>query len=411
MLSQLLSASAIIAVTTAAPAPASPSGYVAIPLSWKYGSLPKITTDIVWGTPGQNSSVPTVFDTGSSAFWTAGPDNLAFYGSKYKGERGPCNETLAPYYDWTVSKTHTPAVDATQLFSYGGNAHVVYSYYTMNDTISFPQSSYSTIPNRKVAVSNETVLTTGEYSVCTGYPTDISILGMDPDSSFRAELLDDGIISSNTLSIWFDKAPEDIKGTYTGTALVGALPPSSKYTGDLVKVDSDWSEGSYYIASPTYKTAPMNATGSTTTVPLENQVSTCLVDTGSPNLELPISLDITNITGLTTVPYTDILAYKGSCESIPATATLDFEWNNVTVSLPYKNLIRGYLDGVEPGYCVLSLFAAESSCTLGSPFFSAAVIAFDDTAKEVYLAQGGVSTGAADGISGLGTVVPLQKGQ
>ncbi|KUI65690.1 Aspartic proteinase yapsin-3 [Cytospora mali] len=413
MLSQLLSASAVIAVSAAAPAPASPSGYVAIPLSWEYGSLPKITTDIVWGTPGQNSSVPTVFDTGSSAFWVAGPDNLAFYGTPYKGERGPCNETLTPYYDWKLSQTHTPAVSDVQTFAYGGNAHVVYSYYTMNDTISFPQTGYPKIPNRNVAVSNETLLATGRSTVCTGYSTDISIMGMDPDSNFRSDLLGEGIISSNTLSIWFDKAPEDAKGTFTGTALLGALPPSSKYTGKLTKVDSDWSSGSYYIATPTFKTKSLNssASASTTTIPLENPVTTCLVDTGSPNLELPISLDITNITGLTTAPYTDILAYNGSCDSIPATATLDFEWDNVTISLPYRNLIRGYLDGIEPGYCVLSVFAQESSCVFGSPFFSAAVIAFDDTAEEVYLAQGGVSTGAADGTLGLGDVVPLLKGQ
>lgn len=411
MLSQILSASAFIAVSKAAPALTSTPGYAAIPLTWEYGNLPKITTNMVWGNPGQNSSVPTIFDTGSSAFWVAGPDNLAFYGTKYKGEKGPCNETLTPYYDWELSQTHTPAVDKSQLFAYGGNAHIVYSYYTMNDTIGFAESNYSELPNRNVAVSNQTILATGELTTCPGYTTDISILGLDSASTFRSELLSDGIISSNTLSLWFDEAPEDIEGTFVGTALVGALPPSSKYSGDLVKVDSDWSTSFYYIATPTFKTRALNSTGDAIEVPLEYQVSTCLVDTGSPNLELPISLNITNITGLTYVPDTYLLAYKGSCESIPATATLDFEWNNVTISLPYRNLIRGYLDGVEPGYCVLSVFAGDLSCTLGSPFFSAAVVAFDDTEKEIYLARGGVSTGAADGISGLGTVVPLQKGQ
>lgn len=392
MFSHPLFASTMVAVSTAALSSASPSGYASIPLTWEYGSLPKITTNIIWGTPGQNSSVPTVFDTGSSAFWVAGPDNLAFYGTQYTGEKGPCNETLTPYYDWDGSQTHTPAVDDTQIFLYGGNAHAVYSYYTMNDTISFSQSNYSTLLNRKVAVSNETILTTGELTICTGYPTDNSILGLDPDSTFRSELLDDGLISSDTLSIWFDTAPEDIRGTFTGTALLGALPPTSKYSGDLVKVDSDWSTGSYYIATPTFKTRALNSTGNTTAISLENQASNCLLDTGSPNLELPISLDITNITGLTNIPYTDILAYNGSCESIPATATLDFEWNNVTVSLPYRNLIRGYLDGVEPGYCVLSVFAEESSCTLGSPFFSAAVVAIQGATKEIYIAHGGAST-------------------
>ncbi|ROW16527.1 hypothetical protein VPNG_02831 [Cytospora leucostoma] len=419
MLSHLLSAAAVVAVSKAAPAPASSSsssGFAAIPLTWEYGSLPKITTNIVYGTPGQNSSVPTIFDTGSSAFWTAGPGNLAFYGAQYLGERGPCNETLTPYYDWNVSKSHSDPVVTKpfQTFLYGGNAHVVYSYYSVNDTVGFAENGYPKIPNRKIAVSNETILTTGQYNTCpsTGYPTDNSILGLDPESTFRAELLDDGIINSNTLSIWFDEAPEDVTGTFTGTALFGALPPSDKYTGDLVKVESDWSSGSYYIATPTFKSRPLNASSSSagTTVALDSKPTTCLVDTGSPNLELPIDLEsLQNITGLSNAPYTSILAYNGSCESIPAGATLDFEWEGVTISLPYRNLIRGYLEGVEPGYCVLSLFAGESECTLGSPFFSSAVIAFDDTAKEISLAQGGVSTGAADG-SGLDEVVPLGKG-
>lgn len=411
MLSQLLAASAMITVSTAAPAQASASGYAAIPLLWEYGNLPKITTNIVWGTPGQNASVPTIFDTGSSAFWVAGPNNVAYYGTKYTGEEGPCNETLTPYYDWTISQTHTAAVDDTQSFLYAGNAHAVYSYYTMNDTVSFPQPGYPQLQNRRVAVSNQTNYASGATTTCDGYSMDVSILGMSSTSMFRSDLLADGLVSSNTLSMWFDTAPEDYQGTFSGTALVGALPPSSKYTGELVKVDAQYSGGNYYLATPTFKGKGLDANGSTTAIPVTTEVPTCLVDTGSPNLELPITTDITNITGLTTIPYTSVLAYNGSCESIPATATLDLEWSNVTISIPYKNLMRGYLDGVEPGYCVLSVFLEEVSCTLGAPFFSAAAIAFDDTVNEVYLAQGGVSTGAADGISGFGTVVPLQDGQ
>lgn len=415
----LLSVAAAVAVSNAAPAPASSSssGFAAVPLTWTYGDLPKIITNIVYGTPGQNSSVPTVFDTGSSAFWTAGPGNLAFYGSPYLGEKGPCNETLTPFYDWTVSKSHTDPVEShpAQSFSYGGNAHLVYSYYSINDTLGFAQSGYPKIPNRRVAVSNETILRTGQESTCSSsYPTDNSILGLAPGSTFRADLLNDGSINSNTLSIWFDEAPEDLKGTFTGTALFGALPPSDKYTGDLVTVESDWSSGTfYYIATPAFKSRPLNASASSasTAVALDGSPATCLVDTGSPMLELPVDLEsLKNITGLSSVPYTSILAYNGSCESIPAGATLDFEWDGVTISLPYRNLVRGYLDGVEPGYCVLSLFAGESDCTLGSPFFSAAVIAFDDTTKEISLAQGGISTGAAEG-SDLDEVVPLGKGQ
>lgn len=410
MFPQLFSTAAVIALSTAAPSPRSVDGFAALPLSWKYGGLPKITADIVWGTPGQNSSVETVFDTGSDGFWVAGPNNLAFYGTKYKGDRGPCNETLVPYYDWTVSTTHTPAVDNIFSYAYAGNAHIVKTFYTMNDTIGFAQSSYPKLPNRRVSVSNETLLATGDDTTCGGYSTDHSILGMGPGADFRKDLLDDGVVSSNTLSIWFDQAPDDLKGTYSGTALVGALPPSSKYSGSLTTVESDWSQGNYYATTPEFRTAPLNNTGNTSAISLEFTPATCLLDSGSPNLELPISTDITNITGLTVVPFTSILAYEGSCESIPAAATLDFNFQNVTISLPYRNLIRGYLDGVEPGYCVLSAFLGETSCTLGAPFFSAAVIVLDDANKEISLAQGGISTGATDGVRSLSSaqVLPQQ---
>lgn len=404
MFPRLLSAAALAALSAAAPSPRSSDGYAAIPLTWKYGGLPKITADVVWGTPGQNSSVETVFDTGSDGFWVAGPDNLAFYGTKYKGDRGPCNETLTPFYDWTASTTHTPAVDSSVWYSYAGNAHIVKTFYTMNDTLGFAQSAYPKLPNRRVAVSNETLLATGEDTTCGGYDTDHSILGMGPASNFRGDLLDDGLVSSNILSTWFDQAPKDLKGTYTGTAVIGALPPSSKYSGSLVTVGSDWSEGFYYATTPEFKTAPLNNTGAMTTIPMDYTPPTCLLDSGSPNLELPISTEIANITGLTVVPFTSILAYEGSCESIPASATLDFDFQNVTISLPYTNLVRGYLDGVEPGYCVLSAFLGESSCTLGAPFFSAAVVVLDDAKKEISLAQGGISTGAADGVGSLSGV-------
>lgn len=399
MLPRLFSAAAVVALSTAVPSPRSSDAHAAIPLTWKYGGLPKITADIVWGTPGQNSSVETIFDTGSDGFWVAGPDNLAFYGTKYKGNRGPCNETLTPFYDWTVSTTHTPAVDSIVSYSYAGNAHIVKTFYTMNDTIGFAQTAYPKLPNRRVSVSNETLLATGDDTTCGGYDTDHSILGMGPASTFRSDLLDDGLVASNTLSIWFDQAPEDLNGTYSGTALVGALPPSSKYSGSLVTVESDWSEGNYYATTPEFKTVPLNNTSNKTVIPMYSTPATCLLDSGSPNLELPISTEIANITGLTLVPFTSILAYEGDCGSIPASATLDFDFQNVTISLPYRNLVRGYLDGVEPGYCVLSVFLEETGCTLGAPFFSAAAVVLNDAKKEISLAQGGISTGAADGAS------------
>lgn len=77
--------------------------------------------------------------------------------------------------------------------------------------------------------------------------------------------------------------------------------------------------------------------------------------------------------------------------------------------MPYRNLVRGYLDGVEPGYCVLNMFFGDSSCTLEAHFFSAAVVVLVDTTEEMSLAQGGISAGAADGVRTLSGVQVLIK--
>lgn len=41
-----------------------------LPLSYKYGGYPKVSTDIVYGTPGQ-TPIETVVDLGSANFWVS----------------------------------------------------------------------------------------------------------------------------------------------------------------------------------------------------------------------------------------------------------------------------------------------------------------------------------------------------
>ncbi|KAL1854804.1 hypothetical protein Daus18300_011320 [Diaporthe australafricana] len=113
-------------------------------------------------------------------------------------------------------------------FAYAGNAHIVKTFYTMSGTLGFAQNSYPGLANRRVS-----------------YPT-------RPCSQQETTQL---------------AADTELRGTYSRTALVGTLPPASKYSGSLVTVDPDWFEGNYYVTTPESKTAPLNNIGNTIFIP------------------------------------------------------------------------------------------------------------------------------------------------
>ncbi|KAB8343220.1 hypothetical protein FH972_022810 [Carpinus fangiana] len=418
------------AIAAAAPSPPTYGpAPVFIPLKYKYGGYPRVVTDITY--PASNP-IETIVDLGSSDFWVYGPNAIINYGSQYLGVPGPCNLTAKPFYNWPKSKTHTKPVKNSRGYSYGGNGKLVPSYFDLNDTVSFGNDAvFPPFKNQNVAISNYTLIK-ALSDHCKPIDYDHSILGLSeyvpkstssqPKStgpSFRQDALSRGEISSPTLSMWFDAPPAKVNGTFQGTALLGAVP-KGKYSGELVHVapkpPTDTYVG-YYVARPIFKGAPVGKPNAKQTLKLSDTVSQCLIDSGSGQDYLPIDQDaFIKLSGL--IIHGGYPAYNGTCESIPKDYTIDYTFaglkgKSVTVKVPLRNYARGNTDYLgDKKKCGLSMeLDSVASCTFGAPFFTSAFLAFNDEKKQIAIAQGGVSSGAAQGKNGIGQVTTVQKGQ
>lgn len=405
------------AIAAAAPAARQAQAPAILPLSYKYGGYPKVSTDIVWGTPGQEP-IETVVDLGSADFWVYGPNGTINSGSPYLGGTGDCTENVTPFFNWPKSSTATGFTEDMKGYAYGGNGKLITAPAHVNDTISFTNTKYPSLLNQQVQLANFTRVRS-RATTCAGSPYERSILGISENTgtntgpSFRGDLLSTGRIESPTLALWFDAPPAAITDAFVGTALFGALPDASKYSGPLVKVAQHPPEPpyvGYYVATPRFSFGGQAIPVNTTATPQ------CLIDSGFGTENLPLATpDFLHATGL--VESNGYPAYPGPCESIPRNQTLDYTFTGVggeevTVKVPLRSYARGISDYYnQTNVCGLS-FTLEStaSCALGAPFFTAAFLAFNDDTKEMAVAQGGVSSGAEEGVEGLGEVTVVKRG-
>lgn len=430
--------SLLAGAVSAAPAPSPYAQTPAIPISYSYGGYPRIQADIHWGTPA-GQDIATIFDTGSSSYWVYGPNATINDGSQYHFTQGPCNKSVKNFYNWPASSTHTkpvPIPNGGYSYSYGGNGKIISAHTLINDTMSFGSgSAWPALTNNQVALANFTVVT--ELDDGCKIPEsdfDHSILGLAPLSpgltfppSFRSNLLRQGKTQSSSFSMWFDKAPSDVKGKFVGTSIFGAVPDKSKYTGELVRVPLDPPSGGYvgyYVALPKVTTTNIHKPGKPQSIKvIDKSVKQCLLDSGTGDVRIPFSQDqINNVTGLIQLRSPYVTAYNGTCASIPASATLNFTFagstkgKTVTIAVPIRNFARGEDDQI-PGfdtskYCGLSFSGDEyGDCVFGAPFFTSAFAVFNDDKNQTALAQGGVSTGSLDGFKGLGAVTTILPGQ
>ncbi|KAF5024560.1 hypothetical protein F66182_3323 [Fusarium sp. NRRL 66182] len=427
----LLSVAALQVTAAAAPQSQAPT----IPLTFNYGGYPRVEAEIKWGTPGQ-SPVPTIFDTGSPAFWVFGPDSIINDGSPAHFTPGPCNKTVQTFYDWPKSSSHSKGgavkpKDGPLGYSYGGHGKLITAPALINDTIAFTNPNFPKLTNNQVALASymQVAQRNGECKIPES-EYDRSILGLAPlpdqgfvGPSFRDNLRLNGKTKSSSFSMWFDKQPKSIKSPFAGVALFGAVPSAPKYTGELVRIKQNYPTGphvGYYSELPELTTTSFRNPGKpikigTTDAPVER----CLLDSGMGQDRLPFSEDeIMKATGLVRLGSAYVLAWNGTCESIPPTASFDFTFpgetagKKVTISVPIRSYARGIFDRLEgydaSKYCGLSISGDEyGSCTFGAPFFTAAYAVFHDDKKQVALAQGGVSNGSADRFAGMGKLTSI----
>lgn len=193
--------------------------------------------------------------------------------------------------------------------------------------------------------------------------------------------------------MWFN-AHLGALGRLTGGVLLGAID-TSKFTGELVRVPNVVTEYEIgiYVNKPTLEVGGV--------VFDLDEDTTCLVDSGAHADYLPFdyatntSSVFFSSTGL--VDYNGVVAFNGSCESIPQDLNLTYTFvganssQSVSIDVPLRNYARGLNytgDGTE-GLCLLNL--EIGGCMFGAPFLSGAVLALDDSDNSVALAQGGVS--------------------
>jgi len=394
------------------------ASYHYIPVDFDYGANERVTANITFGTAANTSATKVVMDTGSAGLWvsisrTSSIDHanrlqkweagaIANYGSVYLGEQGPCNESVPNGYNATLSYP-TAITNMSSLYSYASNSKLIYGDQYANDTLS-PSGGNGAIPNVQFAMSNLGVFRQGDDGTCTGLaPYDASILGLAPLAGqtvqyngplFRENLFASGLIASRTMVMWFNKATSQL-GRNTGGVLFGAID-KSKYTGPLVRVPST----SIKFA----ETLNPNITFNGFTYQGSMNTTNCTLDSGTHSDTIPladgdeIQRFFNQSAGYLTSLPGDVIAFNGTCDSIPADLTLGLTFageqagESVYIDVPLRNYARGanVASDTAAGVCRLNL-SYNGACFLGATFNSASFQALDDEDNSIALAQGGVS--------------------
>jgi hypothetical protein len=394
----------LIAAASAVAAQTVPT--VHIPLNAKFGYNEKTSTNLY--NPSTNTTIEVVFDTGSENFFLFGPGAIANWGSSSLGTEGPCNASVpaGSYFDYPQSSTATAPVNHSALYVYGGADKIYDGYVTVNDTFGWENAAgvVGTDVDARLEIVDFLVQRINDPTCAQADELvyDLGIIGVSPyynsssrvtaGPSIRQDLLDGGVISTAVQSIWFDQAPADVFGTYTGGALLGGID-TSKYTGDLVKVQTAPQAGQagYFTVMP-------NVTINGVSFSQPDSTTYCQLDTGTHDDTIPINYTeddaFYNATGIVITPigYT---AWPGACESIPANNTIDLTFpgatdgTSVTIQIPLRAYVRTDDGTQEEGYCMLDV--STSGCLLGVPFATASFFAADDELGEIAIAKGAVA--------------------
>ncbi|KAF7945667.1 uncharacterized protein EAE97_004705 [Botrytis byssoidea] len=370
---------------------------ISMPIRLLYGPLSKVTTPVFVGSGNEEigQSIEVVVDYGSEDFWVFAPNATVNYGSQYLGFTGACNTSPAYYYH----PDNVTLSSFTESYSYGGNSKILEATHSVNDTLYF--SSSPAIPNVEIALISSGIVRqyVADGEPCPTLSYDYGIMGLCPSTPYdngpnlKTNLLNQGRISASVASMYFSPPPADASVTtnFTGTLLLGALPPADSYSGELIPVPITTPAGGsgYYISQPIISHA-------NTSIPTDYPTETCLVDSGSLALTLPYTYNSTSFfTSTGFQDYENVIVYPSNCEDIPRDLTLDFEFAgkgnaSVSVRVPYWYLARGSSGpgGVTPeGMCVMSV-ETGNGCTFGAPWFLGASVAADDGEGVVWIAQG-----------------------
>ncbi|KAL8294724.1 hypothetical protein RB597_007682 [Gaeumannomyces tritici] len=336
-------------------------------------------TRLSFGNPPQEALVH--LDTGSFELWINPTCSVLS-----AGERAFCQ--TGGNYDWTKSSTAEDLGTTNQL-RYGiGAANISY----VRDTIG--------IPGTNMQVNN------AQFGVATASEQqNAGILGIGHGvgqtikyKNFIDELRDQNVTKTKAFSVALGGKDEK-----QGIVVFGGVD-TSKFAGRLARlpiipammspdgVRRYWVQMQSLTLNPpsrrarTYNNSRMAVfldTGSTLTLLPEEMVKAIASDFGSTAMDAqgywPVNCDLTRVNG-----------------------TLDFAFDNITIRVPYKELIRSF-----NGNCVLGLSSNSNFVLLGDTFLRSAYMVFDQDADCIWMSQYvncGASPGALQTTSSLRTL-------
>jgi hypothetical protein len=317
------------------------------------------------GTPQQKFRFH--IDTGSSDLWAnAKSSSLCKQRGDLCAESGTYDANSSSTYEYVNSLFNISYVD-------GSGASGDYA----KDTLHF---GGKTIKGLQFGIGYQSSSPEGILGI--GYAINevqVNRAGLKPYPNLPQLLANEGVINTNAYSLWLN----DLDAS-TGSILFGGVD-NEKYEGELQKIPIIPTQGVFaeFIIAMT----AMGMNGAEGSI-FNDEVVPVLLDSGSSLMYLPDSI----VEGLYQQFNAQYDPSQGAafvdCNQAENSATLQFTFSGVTISVPMNELvIVAGSQGNEP-ICILGIGPAGSStCVLGDTFLRSAYVVYDLDNNQIALAQ------------------------
>ncbi|TVY78288.1 putative aspartic-type endopeptidase OPSB [Lachnellula suecica] len=323
------------------------------------------------GTPAQ--SLRLHIDTGSSDLWVNTPDSTLCSGKgKQCAAAGTYAANSSSTYSYIASNFNISYVDGS-----GASGDYVSDTFTIGST---------TLKTLQFGIGYTSSSAEGILGI--GYQINevqVGRAGLKAYNNLPAQMVADGLISSNAYSLWLN----DLDAS-TGSILFGGVD-TDQFSGTLATLPIQAESGEFAEFLITLTGVSLGST-----VIATNQAQAVLLDSGSSLTYLPDSI--------TEAIYEQVSAQYDSqegaayvpCSLATNTTTLDFTFSSPTIKVPMDELVieitssngrpltfsdgtRACLFGIAP--------AGDSTSVLGDTFIRSAYLVYDLANNEISIAQ------------------------
>ncbi|GMM34396.1 aspartyl protease [Saccharomycopsis crataegensis] len=310
------------------------------------------------GTPAQTFKIQ--IDTGSSDFFVPAVNSSSQYGTFDPSKSSTYNQTSKDFEIMYGDRTYAKGKWAYDDLTFGN------------------------VELKNIFFSAATNQTTGEGVCGIGFPTNeaSNYPGGFMYDNLPVQLVNQGYISKNAYSLYLNSEEAS-----SGSVLFGAID-HAKYQGELQTFDIvDIDDGGDKTSTPYafYINLDSVSVNNTTYI---NTAYPALLDSGTTLLYAPT--EVYKKVGETYGTYSnDDEGYVTTCGATGP--NFDFKFNNLTISVPFKDLLFSLEDNGSMGAndkCMIGLQNAGSSTyILGDVFLRSAYVVYDLTDAKISMAQ------------------------